>query len=99
MQSPSFGNFGVINRDRGTGNDNIRAGNVRGSVSLESRGAQCREPLYDRRTFQVGAGNLIPKIQQHLGNTAHADATDAHEMNTLNLGEHENLVPWMNSAG
>src|SRR5437899_11901086 len=98
MQSPSFGNFGVINRDRGTGNDNIRAGNVRASVSLESRGAQCREPLYDRRTFQVGPGNLIPKIQQHLGNTAHADPTDAHEMKPLNPAEHENQAPSLNNA-
>ena len=38
--------------------------------------------------LQIGTGNFVAKIQQHLGNTAHADATDADEMNTLNLGKH-----------
>ena len=47
------------------------------------------KPLRDCRISQVGAGNLVAEIQQHLGNAAHADAADAYEMYTLNFGEHE----------
>jgi len=35
MQPPSFGNLGIIDRDRGTGDHNIRAGNVGGGVPLK----------------------------------------------------------------
>ena len=48
------------------------------------------QPLGDSRTLQIRAGNLIAEIQQHLGNPAHADPADAHEMNALNLGKHKN---------
>src|SRR5208282_1779176 len=92
MQPPSFDNFRVIDRNCGTRNHNVRAGNVGGGVSLKNGRAQSTESLCDRRSFQVGAGNLVAEIQQHLGNPAHADATDTHEMNALNLGEHKNLV-------
>ena len=59
-------------------------------MSLENDRAQSGEPLRDRRTSKVGPGNPVAKIQQHLGNPAHADAADAYEMYALNLGEHEN---------
>ena len=38
--------------------------------------------------LQIGAGNLVAKIQQHFGNPAHADAADAYEMYPLNFGKH-----------
>ena len=50
MQPASFGNFGVINRDRGTGHDNIRTGNIASSVSFESRRPQSRKPLRNAHT-------------------------------------------------
>jgi hypothetical protein len=48
------------------------------------------QTLRDGRTLQVRAGNFVAEIQQHLGNAAHADAADAHEMYALNFGEHIN---------
>src|ERR1700722_2797520 len=88
MQPPSFRNFGIIHGDRGTGDHNIRTDDIRWSVAFESGRAQRRKPLCNRRVSKIGPGNLIPEIQQHLGNTTHADAADAHAMNALNLGKH-----------
>ena len=42
--------------------------------------------------LQVGAGDPVAEVQQHFGDAAHADAADAHEMNALNFGKHENLI-------
>src|ERR1700723_521942 len=67
-----------------------RTGDVRGSVSLENGRAQRSKPLGDRRMLPIRAGNLVAKIQQHLGDPTHADAANAHEMYALNLAEHEN---------
>ena len=39
--------------------------------------------------LQIRSRNLVAEIQQHLGNPAHADPTNAHEMNLLNLGKHK----------
>ena len=39
--------------------------------------------------LQIGAGNLVAEVQQHLGDAAHADAADADEMNALNFGKHK----------
>src|ERR1700678_1681771 len=58
-------------------------------MSLEHRRSQPRQPLRHRRILQVRSGNFVAEIQQHLGNPAHADATDAHEMDALNLGKHK----------
>ena len=90
MQAPRFRDFGITHRDRGTGDHNIRAGDVRGGVSLENSRAQRGKSLRGGRIPQVGTGNLVAKVQQHFGNPTHADATNPHEMNALNLGEHTN---------
>ncbi len=37
---------------------------------------------------QVGAGDLVSQVEQHLGDTAHADAANADEMDALNLCKH-----------
>ena len=50
------------------------------------------ETMRDGRGLQVGAGNLVAEVEQHFGDAAHADATDAHEMNTLNFGEHGSVA-------
>ncbi len=92
MQAAGFGNLGIIDRDRGTGHDHVRAGNVGGRVPFESGRSQSGETLRHRGIFQVGAGNPVAKIQQYLGNPAHADAADAYEMNALNFGEHGKSV-------
>jgi hypothetical protein len=42
--------------------------------------------------LEIRAGNFVSEIEQHLGNAAHADSTDAYKMNALNLREHEEMI-------
>ena len=56
------------------------------------------QTLGDRGTFQIGAGDLVAEIQQHLGNAAHADAADAYEMDALDFGEHGTDGCWSTSS-
>ena len=83
-----FDDFGIVQRDRRTGDHNFRAGDVLRGMALEDGGAQAGQALGHRRTLQIRTGNPVAKAQQHLGNPAHADAADAYEMNTLDFGEH-----------
>ena len=64
-------------------------GGVFSVMALVDRRAQRLQPLGHRRRAQIGTGNLVAQRQQHLGDAAHADAADAHEMYALNLGKHE----------
>ena len=68
-------------------------------MSFEGDGAHGGQALGDRRGFQVGAGDLVAEVQQHLGDAAHADAADADEMNALNFGEHESQLSVASSSG
>ena len=47
------------------------------------------QPLGGVRAAQVGAGDLVAQVEQHLGDAAHADAADADEMNFLYFPVHE----------
>ena len=49
------------------------------------------QALYRGAVGQIGTGHLIAKVEQHLGNAAHADATDADEMDVFNLMFHDFL--------
>ena len=42
------------------------------------------------RAFRVGAGDTKAEIDQHFGDTGHADAADADEVNVLYATEHKN---------
>jgi hypothetical protein len=88
-----FDNFGILLRDRRTGDHNFRAGDVLRRVALENSGAQAGQALGQRRTLQIGTGNPVAKVQQHLGNATHADAANAYEMDTLDLGKHKSGKP------
>ena len=46
------------------------------------------EPLRGVRLLQVRSRDLVPEVQEHLGDAAHADAADADEMDMLNFFEH-----------
>ena len=47
---------------------------------------------------QVGAGDLVAKVEQDLGDAAHADAADADEMDALDFGEHGSYHAQTSSA-
>ena len=89
MEAVGFADFRIFRRNGGTGDHNLGGRYVFGAVSFKDRRAQAGQSLRDGRTLQVRAGNFIAEVQQDLGNAAHADAADAHEMNALNFGEHE----------
>ena len=82
------GDFRIVARDRGAGDDHFGSGDVLGAMAFEDDGAQRGQAMRDRRRLQVGAGNLVAEVQQHLGDAAHADAADADEMHALNFGKH-----------
>ena len=44
--------------------------------------------------MEVGSGDFVAEVQQHLGDAAHADASDADEVNALNFGEHFRSTAW-----
>ena len=44
--------------------------------------------------FRSEPGDLIAEIQQDLGDTAHADAANAHEMDALDFCEHKVKSTW-----
>ena len=81
--------LGIVTRDGGAGHHHLGACQVLGAMAFEGDGTHGGQTLRDGRGLEVRAGDLVAEVQQHLGDAAHADATDAHEMNALNLGEHE----------
>ena len=89
VRAVRFGDLGIVRGNRGTGDDDFGAGDIFGAMAFEHGCAQAGQPLGDGGALQVGAGDLVAEIQQHLGDAAHADAADAYEMDALNLGEHK----------
>src|ERR1700682_1454254 len=65
----------------------MRPIHVDGFVRIEDCGAQFGDALCDGRGFAVGAGNGIAERQKYFGNTAHADAANAHQVNALKISE------------
>ena len=82
------GDFRIRAQNGRTGHHNLGAGDVLRPVALKDDGAQLGEPLGDRGKLEVGAGNFVAEGQQHLGDAAHADPADAHEMDTLDFCKH-----------
>jgi hypothetical protein len=66
---------GLLHRSRG--DDHVGASDVLGGMGAVDARAQFRQPLRYRVVCQVGSRHRIAQVQQHLGDTAHANATDA----------------------
>ena len=78
----------VVGGDGGRVHDDVRALDVGGLVPGEDLGAEALEPLDGVVAPGVGAGDAIAQVEQHLGDAAHADAADAHEVDLLVFLEH-----------
>ena len=61
----------------------ICAGDIFGAMTFECDRAQTFQSLRNGGGFQVGAGNLVAEIQQHLGDATHADPADSHKVHAL----------------
>jgi hypothetical protein len=57
-------------------------------MSFEDLHTHLLKSISNTRTLQIRAGNVETEIDQHLGNSGHADATDANKVNVLNATEH-----------
>ena len=68
--------------------DDVGALHVGRLVAGEDLGSQALEPLHRLPALLVGAGDAIAQVQQHLGDPAHPDAADTHEVKLLILLEH-----------
>ena len=62
----------------------IGAADVFRGVADKHPYAPCLEPAGHRARAEVGSGHLIPKVDQHLGNTAHARTADTNHVNPAN---------------
>ncbi len=78
----------VVARDGGGVHDHMRPLDVAGLVADEDLGAQALEPLHGLAPPLVRARDPVAEVQQHLGDAAHPDAADAHEVDLLVLLEH-----------
>jgi hypothetical protein len=78
----------VVARDGGGVHDHMRPLDVTGLVTDEDLGAQALEPLHGLAPLLVRARDPVAEVQQHLGDAAHPDAADAHEVDLLVLLEH-----------
>ena len=99
MQVAGLGDFGIDGSDGGTGDDYISTLYVFRDVPFKDSGAQRGQALRDAGILEVGAGDFIAKIQQDLGNAAHADAADAYEMDALDFRKHGWLFSYWLVAG
>ena len=63
-----------------------------GMVVMDARAQTC-QPLRHRVVGQIGAGYCIAQVQQHLGDAAHADAADAHEVDMFDGVFHRRWTP------
>src|SRR6202034_3819436 len=70
--------------DRTRYHDHIRIAQVQSVVSNENLDSQAREPLRHRIALKIRALHFVAQVQQHLGDSAHAAAADADQMNALN---------------
>jgi hypothetical protein len=83
------GNFRIVARDSGAGDDDFSSGEIFSAMTFKRNSAQSGKTMCDGRGLEVGARDLETKVKQHLGDTTHANAADAYEMDALDFGEHE----------
>src|SRR5262249_28606865 len=93
--------FRIVAADGRTGDHDLSARDVLGAMSFKNDGAELGQTFGDRRALHVGTGDAIAQRQQHFGDAAHADATYAYEMYSLNLCKHYlcRFAPHRSSAG
>src|SRR3954469_24205098 len=87
LELVSLGDLGIALRNGRTGDDDFGAVHILGAVSFEDDCAKMFEALRNRGGFEVGSGNLVTQVKQDFGDTTHANAANADEMDALNFSE------------
>ena len=82
-------NFGIVFTHCGGTNHDVRVTNIFGGVAFSKFNSHPLQPVGDIRLLGVGAGNAETEIDQHLGDSGHADAANADKMYVLNSSEHK----------
>ena len=75
----------VTRFDRGRDHYNLGLSKVFRPLTFKNRRTQFLKTLGDLGGLQIRPLHHIAKVQQHLGNTRHANAADAHEMDRTNV--------------
>jgi len=88
VQPPGLDNLRIVVVDRGGDDHHIHVLQVFRLVADADPCTEAGEPLGDFGGAQIGAGNLVPQIEEHFGDAAHADAADADEVNFLYFPVH-----------
>ena len=89
MQPNGLEDFRIGRTNGGTYDNHIRPRDVLLTVPLKYSRAEPFQPVGDQGSLQVGTGDLVTKVEQDLGDPAHADPADTDEVNALNFCEHE----------
>src|SRR5579884_491050 len=81
-------NLGVMGIDGGTDHQRAGVADVFRRVSFVHAGAKFLKALGNGGQLRVGAADLISEVEQHFGDTAHADPADAGEVEVLPPEKH-----------
>src|SRR5947209_1156411 len=73
----SFGNFRIVRCNCRTRNYDFRATDVLFAVTFKDDGAQTGQTKDYSRVLEIRTRNFVAEREKDLGNSAHADATDA----------------------
>ncbi len=87
-----FDHLGVVGLDSCGGDHDIGLDNVLRPVPVGNLPTQFRQPPGDIRLPEIRPRHFVTEVEQNLGNSAHADAADADEVNFAYFSVHiENL--------
>ena len=80
----SFDDFRVVVTHCGGANDDVRVTDIFAGVTFGKLNSHLLQSIGDIGFLRVGAGDTEAQIDQHLGDTGHADAANADKMDVLN---------------
>ena len=83
--------LGVGSIDRAGHYQHIGTGNVTGLMADENLRTEALQTLGTGRHLEVRAGHLVTQVEQHLGDSAHADPADTDEMDATDTAHAPDL--------
>ena len=93
LQAVGLEHLGVVRAHRGGDDDDLGVLDVGRVVTGGDAPAEHAQALGDRGRREVRAADVVAEVQQHLGDPAHADPADAHEVDALDLPDEHPVSP------